>query len=55
MDDPVPVREGQCVCDLSRDLERVFHRELGLASQAITQRLPLHVRHDVIEKTIGLA
>ena len=55
MDDALPVGVGQRVGDLARDLQRVLHRELGLARQAVPQRLALDVGHDVVEEAVGLA
>ncbi len=54
VDDPLPVGVGQRIGHLARELERLVHRELRLAIQAIPQRLALDVRHHVVEETGGL-
>jgi hypothetical protein len=48
------VRVVQRVGHLAGDLKRVVHRELALAVQPVPQRLPLDVRHHVIDQPVGL-
>ncbi len=39
--------------DLGRDTDSFFDGELVLACQAVTQRLSLDVRHDVVDEAVG--
>jgi hypothetical protein len=55
MNHPLSVGIGQCIGHLASDLECLIHWELGLAAQAIPQRLSLDVRHHVVEESRGLA
>jgi hypothetical protein len=55
MDDAAAVSVLQAVRHLACDREGLLHRQLFLAGQPLTQRLSLHVRHDIIEKAIGLS
>ena len=40
------------VSNLEDNAERVVESELFLAFEKMTQRLPLDVRHDVVEQTV---
>ena len=55
MDHAEVVRIAQRARHVPHDPDRLFHRELLLAVQALPERLALHVRHDVIEQPIGFA
>ena len=45
---------AQRVRHLARDLERLGHRELPFAEQALAQRLTLDVGHDIVKQPVGL-
>ncbi len=45
----------ESIGDLSRDPGRLVYGELLLAAQPYSKRLPVDVRHDVIEEASGLA
>ena len=53
--DPPRVGVGECVADLAGNPEGVVNPELVLARYAITQRLSLDERHDVVEVPAGRA
>jgi hypothetical protein len=50
--DPLPVRMPQRVGHLIGDRYRVVDRELLLTAQPLAERLPLHVRHGVVEEPV---
>ncbi len=54
MHDPVAVGVTECARHLYDDAEGVLLRELLLTTEAIAQRLSLHERHDVVQKTLRL-
>ena len=41
--------------NLVRDLERVFDGQAGFASDALAERFPGHIGHDVVEQPLGFA
>ena len=49
--DAVGVGKAQRVGDFAGDLQRVVQGQLLLALQPVAQRLPLHVRHHVVQQT----
>ena len=51
VNDPLCVREPERVRHVARDVECVRERELALTQQAMPQRLPFYVRHDVVEQS----
>ena len=53
VDHPLRMREGERVRDVAGDVKGVLERQLALAQQAQPQRLPLYVRHDVVEQPAG--
>ena len=55
MHDAVPVRVVERGGNLAGDTHRLRDRELRLAIETIPKRLPLHVRHDVIQLAVSLA
>ena len=55
MDDAARVRVLQRARDLARDPHRVLHGELSFAREPIAQRLAVHERHDVIQRSFRFA
>jgi hypothetical protein len=51
--DALLVRVAEAICDFSRELQRVFDRELLLPVQSVTQRFAVDERHDVEEGLDG--
>ena len=54
-DHALPMRVVERARDLLRQPHGLVDRQLLLALQAVAQRLPFHVRHDVEEEVVGLA
>jgi hypothetical protein len=55
MDHAAVVRVVQRVGHLARDAQGVVERQLVVAPQPGAQRLPLHIRHDVVQHAGGFA
>ena len=55
MHDIAAVRIAQGVCHFTDDRDGMFDRELLFPIQPLTQRLPRHVRHDIVEEAVRLA
>ena len=55
VNDAVAVGVVECGRHLGRDLDCIVHRQLLLAADPVTHRLPFDVRHHVEEKAIGLS
>ncbi len=49
------VRVAQRVRDLAGDLKRIVQGKLLLAREPRPERLPFHIRHDVVEEAARLA
>src|SRR5688572_17557012 len=52
MDDAVSVGGAQCIGHFACDAKRIGYWELPLALQSPTERLPLHVWHDVVQQPV---
>ena len=55
MNDSLLVGRLQRVRDLVRDLECLFNGQSALAHESRTQRLPIDIRHDEVERARGFA
>ena len=55
VNDPLLVRMFECARDFARDAQRVVDRQLPFALKACPQGLAAHIRHDVIQQSIGRA
>src|SRR2546426_1153757 len=53
MHDVATMGVAQGVRHLAGDVQRVLERELALADQAPAQRLSFHIRHHVVQQTVG--
>ncbi len=51
VDDTLVVRVLQCVRDLGGNVHRLVDAELLLAIELLPERLPFHVRHDVVQES----
>ena len=52
MDDPVAVSVIQSLGHVGRDPNRVLYAQLRVLLDPFTERLPLHVRHHVVEEAV---
>ena len=53
MHDATTMREIEGTCDFACDSQRVVDLESSFAGQTTTQRFPVHVRHDVVQPSVG--
>jgi hypothetical protein len=49
------VRVSEGVGDFPRDADRVLQRKLSLPKQPLPERLPMHSRHHIVERTVGVS
>jgi hypothetical protein len=53
MEHPLPVRVIESPGDHGGDMNRLAHRKLSLARQAVPERLAAHERHDIVQEVPG--